>query len=154
MVPCLLTYVPSKFVQSDLTNWCHCHAPSQKLHVHRISGHVILSTDTSGKCWAFAFVHSMSHAQFVYNNCHLRLARHGMTSIVADSCLEACCCWSPSLADELGLGIMARAIVVCIANGRQANTRLHETLQLHPVTSALSVIPWRHPLASSLGGIP
>ena len=53
-----------------------------------------------------------------------------------------------------GLGIMARAIVVRIANGRQANIRFHETLQLHPVTSALSVIPWRRPLASSRGGIP
>ena len=47
----------------------------------------------------------------------------------------------PVLRMSWGLGIMARAIAVCIANGRQANTRLRETLQLHPVTSALSVIP-------------
>ena len=102
MVPCLSTHVPSIFVQSGLINWCHLPRAIPKLHVHRVSGHVILSIKTSGKCWAFAFVHGMSHARFVHNNCLLRLARHGMISIMADGCLEAYCCWSPSLADELG----------------------------------------------------
>ena len=102
MVPCLSTYVPSIFVQSGLINWCHYHAPSQN--------YMFTEFQDMWFC-PLKQVASVEHSP-LSTACH---TRGSFTTIVTWGLpgmawlqtwqmdgLESYCCWSPSLADELG----------------------------------------------------